>query len=387
MAVVINAKGTSVAQFQIGKQGPIIKNNSGIIEFTDNTDTDLQVQILSTANAVNNLTLTGSATGNDATIAVVGTDTNINIKLVPKGTGEIVFGDTATNTSLTAGDNASGSGFNLTISAGNSTGGGGDGGDVIIVPGTKEGAGIDGKVCITDQAEENIACFLGTTGNDVNYFEFTSAITTANPKMAVVGTDTNIDITIEPKGSGQVILGSTAAVSSLQADDNQDLFVTGGDSNGSADAGDLILEGGNGSGAFAPGDVVIRGGSGGTGTSFITLDSGVVVGSATGGDQGAGTINATAFYINGNQLPTILTGSNTLDFASIASLGEADLTITVTGATVGDEVALGLPAAPTSGIVFNAFVSASDTVTVRAHNYTAGAIDPASATYSVRVFQ
>ena len=273
MAVVINAKGTSVTQFQIGKQGPIIKNNSGIIEFTDNTNTDLQVQILSTANTVNNLTLTGSATGNNLIIAAVGADTNINI-------------------------------------------------------------------------------------------------------------------TLEPKGSGQVILGpSAAAASSLQAEDDQDLVVKGGDSNGSADAGDLILEGGDGSGAFAPGDVVIRGGSGGTGTSFITLDSGVVVGSATGGDQGSGTVNATALYINGNQLPTILTGSNTLDFASIASLGQADLTITVTGATIEDEVALGLPAAPTSGIIFNAFVSATNTVTVRAHNYTAGAIDPASATYSVRVFQ
>ncbi len=91
MAVVINAKGTSVTQFQIGKQGPIIKNNSGVIEFKDSTDTDLQVQILSTANAVNNLTLTGSTTGNDATIAVVGTDTNINIKLEPKGTGQLVL--------------------------------------------------------------------------------------------------------------------------------------------------------------------------------------------------------------------------------------------------------------------------------------------------------
>lgn len=91
MAVVINAKGTSVAQFQIGKQGPIIKNNSGVIEFKDSTDTNLQVQILSTANAVNNLTLTGSATGSDAIIAVVGTDTNINIKLEPKGTGNVII--------------------------------------------------------------------------------------------------------------------------------------------------------------------------------------------------------------------------------------------------------------------------------------------------------
>lgn len=74
-----------------------------------------------------------------------------------------------------------------------------------------------------------------------------------------------------------------------------------------------------------------------------------------------------------------------LDFGSIATLAQADLTITVTGAAVGDYVTLALPAAPTAGIVFNAFVSAANTVTVRATNVTAGSIDPAAATYGVLV--
>lgn len=76
-----------------------------------------------------------------------------------------------------------------------------------------------------------------------------------------------------------------------------------------------------------------------------------------------------------------------LDFASIAAAASADLTITVTGAAVGDSVALALPAAPTAGLVFFAFVSAADTVTVRAMNITAGAVDAASATYGVIVFK
>lgn len=82
-----------------------------------------------------------------------------------------------------------------------------------------------------------------------------------------------------------------------------------------------------------------------------------------------------------------LTATATLDFPSIATLTDEDLTITVTGAAANDSVVLGLPTSPTTGIVFNAFVSAADTVTVRAHNYTAGAIDPASATYRVTVFK
>ncbi|HYE32131.1 MAG TPA: hypothetical protein VEH27_11930 [Methylomirabilota bacterium] len=77
----------------------------------------------------------------------------------------------------------------------------------------------------------------------------------------------------------------------------------------------------------------------------------------------------------------------TLNFGSIAAAASADLTIAVAGAVVGDSVALGLPAAPTAGIVFMAFVSATDTVTVRATNITGSGVDPASADYRVTVIQ
>lgn len=88
----------------------------------------------------------------------------------------------------------------------------------------------------------------------------------------------------------------------------------------------------------------------------------------------------------GAALTKILTGSASLDFPSIAAASQSSLTITVTGAAVNDEVVMGLPAAPAAGIVFNAFVSAANTVTVRATNVTALAVDPAAATYSVIVF-
>jgi hypothetical protein len=88
---------------------------------------------------------------------------------------------------------------------------------------------------------------------------------------------------------------------------------------------------------------------------------------------------------SGSQITKVLSGSASLDFGSISAVSQANLTITVTGAAVGDEVILALPAAPTAGIVFNAFVSAANTVTVRASNITAGSIDPAAATYGVIV--
>lgn len=89
----------------------------------------------------------------------------------------------------------------------------------------------------------------------------------------------------------------------------------------------------------------------------------------------------------GLTISTVLGASAALDFASIAAGASADLTITVTGAAVNNVVSLGLPAAPAAGLVFFAFVSATNTVTIRAMNITAAPVDAVSATYSVVVTQ
>lgn len=82
----------------------------------------------------------------------------------------------------------------------------------------------------------------------------------------------------------------------------------------------------------------------------------------------------------------VLTGSATLNFASTASLGTTDLTITVTGAATGDQVSLGLPATPSAG-TYTAWVSATNTVKVRFSNHTGATVDPGSATFTAIVFQ
>jgi hypothetical protein len=88
---------------------------------------------------------------------------------------------------------------------------------------------------------------------------------------------------------------------------------------------------------------------------------------------------------NGNTITKVLSASASLDFASINAGAQASLTITVTGAAVGDEVIMALPAAPAAGLVFNAFVSATDTVTIRASNISGSPVDAAAATYGVIV--
>jgi hypothetical protein len=96
------------------------------------------------------------------------------------------------------------------------------------------------------------------------------------------------------------------------------------------------------------------------------------------------------FYGGLNQNPVyraLVPVSATYDFASIATLTTSTTTVTVQGAQVGDFVVLGLPATVNAGIVFDARVTAQDTVTLRATNITAGAIDPASAVYKFLVLK
>jgi hypothetical protein len=81
-----------------------------------------------------------------------------------------------------------------------------------------------------------------------------------------------------------------------------------------------------------------------------------------------------------------LTGSATLDFGSTNAQLSTDLTITVTGASDGDVVSLGVPnAAVNANTSYSAWVSASNTVTVRFNNYSSGTVNPASGTFKVFV--
>lgn len=81
-----------------------------------------------------------------------------------------------------------------------------------------------------------------------------------------------------------------------------------------------------------------------------------------------------------------MVATQALDFPSIAPQSSAEMSISVPGAQVGQLTILGLPAAPPAGLAWDAYVSAADTVKVRASNTTIAAIDPPSATYSVQVF-
>ena len=82
-----------------------------------------------------------------------------------------------------------------------------------------------------------------------------------------------------------------------------------------------------------------------------------------------------------------LTGSVVIDCGSIAANTQSSsATLTIQGAATTD-LAIVQPSTQTSGLIFTAFVSAVNTVTIRACNFTAGSIDPPSTTFRVILFK
>jgi hypothetical protein len=117
----------------------------------------------------------------------------------------------------------------------------------------------------------------------------------------------------------------------------------------------------------------------------ITESGSVIVSSNTLSVDGSGG----SLKVGGQGTPvtSYLSATQLLSFPSIAKNTTAELTITVTGAAVGDTVALGPPGTLPADLMAMAYVSANNTVTVRLANIGGGSITPAAATYRVSVIR
>lgn len=136
-------------------------------------------------------------------------------------------------------------------------------------------------------------------------------------------------------------------------------------------------------------------GLGGTSSSFVALCSATTVLTICLGDGTAGgtlavpTLQATTSATIGGGTPIlkVLSSTATLDFGNLAAIGCEDLTITVTGAALGDTVSIGVPngSVPGTTAQFTGWVSATNTVTIRYCDLVSG--NPASGTFRATVTQ
>jgi hypothetical protein len=153
----------------------------------------------------------------------------------------------------------------------------------------------------------------------------------------------------------------------------------------------LIVEGKVGIGQSSPTSILhLKAGTATANTAPLKFTSGT---NLTTPEDGAVEYNGTDYFVTtGSTRYTLikaLNGSATLYFPSTSPNTYSDLTITVTGASTGDVVSLGAGASPgVANTSFFAWVSASNTVTVRFNNADASlTADPGSATFKVSVFK
>ena len=193
------------------------------------------VNIAQTGTNVNYFSIIGNTTGNNPQIQAVGSDTNINLTLVPKGTGftfarsDFTFrGNLSMQSTSIAGNPvifyvSDQSGATVTEygrqdgvasaaildfhtgatvtdydSRVNATGGTGTsgGGNLQFVASNVYLAGL---------STANSSLQVSTVTSAVNSVKIIGAITTASPTIAAQGTDTNIDLSLSAKGTGSII--------------------------------------------------------------------------------------------------------------------------------------------------------------------------------------
>lgn len=89
--------------------------------------------------------------------------------------------------------------------------------------------------------------------------------------------------------------------------------------------------------------------------------------------------------LSGNILTRIATV--TVNFASMTGSAMNEQTVTVSGAALGDFVVAAPTAAVEASFIWCAYVSAANTVALRAHTATGITVDPASVSWRIAVFK
>jgi hypothetical protein len=99
-----------------------------------------------------------------------------------------------------------------------------------------------------------------TTSSAVNQLEITNAATGGDPKLAAAGGDSNIDLALAPKGSGELVVGTGSAAATITTSGAYDLTL---DTNSGTNSGTItITDGANGAITATPngtGEFVVGG--------------------------------------------------------------------------------------------------------------------------------
>jgi hypothetical protein len=210
-----------------------LSKGTGVFNFTTGGGKQLSVLHLSTA--VNYATIIGAATGNMPTFGAAGSDTNVNLGLMTKGTGSLYVMNSAGAVTLRVGTVASAVNYPVLFGAAAA------GIPSLGVEGADTNVGFNiatkGTGTITFLTNSNVSSLsqfaIAHTAASVNWTQATGAATGFAPSLTVLGADTNIDFNIVTKGTGKLLVNGlpvSIGASSLTISDAEPVAaVTGSD--------------------------------------------------------------------------------------------------------------------------------------------------------------
>jgi hypothetical protein len=183
------------------------------VNFYSNLFTELQLNITRTASAVNYVQVTGAATGNIPTISVQGSDTNVNFSHTTKGSGyHLFYSDNGASPQFSIARAAST--VNYVEVIGSATGGR----PLVSVQGSDTninmGVLAKGSGVVYLQSGLGASLEASATGS-ANYFGMVGTAAGTAPVLSVKGSDTNIDLNLTTKGTGKFYVNDTQGGGSL----------------------------------------------------------------------------------------------------------------------------------------------------------------------------
>lgn len=178
----------------------LIYNAKGTSAHSFNGNGGTHFQVTSVASGANFLRATGATATAAPVLSSQGSDTNIDINLTTKGTGAVRF-NTGGGEQVRVADTASA--VNYWVISGNSAGNSG----TLGMAGTSTNVGTyfytKGSAAHQFLTNSNAEQFrIAHTASAVNYLQATGAAAGGSPYFITAGSDTNINFTVASKGSG-----------------------------------------------------------------------------------------------------------------------------------------------------------------------------------------
>jgi hypothetical protein len=189
--------------------GLVSTGGGSIYFYTATGGAQRQFAIATTSSAVNYAQVTGNTTGNGPTISAQGSDANVDLNLLSKGTGYTNF-NTIAGTHLKVGSSSSTAlTGRVDISGDPSSRGIITGVNSLVLTSVSSGS-----VALQTNSTAHTQFAATHTASAVNYLQATGAATLGQPVLSGQGSDTNVGININPKGAGSVNVTSTASSTS-----------------------------------------------------------------------------------------------------------------------------------------------------------------------------